>query len=742
MKIKKIGSIATAATLSVGLLATPAFAQTPVNLQETPQQLDIIVASTETNVSKSELIKKFKAIFPNKYDFLKESDFDLYSGFYSEDDKIRYHLSFSKRLSGNRYIYGNIIFAGENLDIEYLNLEPLNKEDAMFPAKISKEEAKNIALKFIQQFTSGKNYKFSEMDDAYYYPGEKQLLTEPVQYSFNFVRTENGIPIPEQNIYVSVLGNGEIYNLYRGEFLSATYDDIKNAKSKEEILNQIKNNLSVQLQYRIDYDYQTGERSVDLVYVPNILEGVHAITGQWLSGDKFQSNLPTNKKPEFITSQALAPKYQGMTIEQARKSAENLLKVDTDKVKLSINGVEEYKDYLGKEVITVSYTYDYDRGGYGTSLSFDKQTGDLIDYYGIKHDVLREVGEKQENKEKITEQQALEKAIEYLKQYAPSKLHHYSKPIQSADNDYGEYHFTFPRIVNGIPVIGDEIYISVSETGELTRLFVNYYENANWPKVDKAISADEAKNIIANSLNVDLSYVRTGEDKHYSLVYTPIYNGNTLSYLDAISGKWKTPSYVKDPELEEVPHISHPTAEKELNFFVENGYLEIADFNSFNADAPITKGEAINALVKSLTYYYDGYAYGDEEVSEQTFDNIGPDHPYYNVVEVAVSLGILDGSQKTLNLNGNLTREELAVWYVRALGLNEAAKHADIYKLNLKDAEAVNKNYLGYVTLANTLGIVTAENDVFDPTRPVTYAEFVKSAVKFAHKAKEMNVEF
>ncbi len=50
MKFKKIGTIATAATLSVGLLATPALAETPLDVYEKPQQLEILIESTETTV--------------------------------------------------------------------------------------------------------------------------------------------------------------------------------------------------------------------------------------------------------------------------------------------------------------------------------------------------------------------------------------------------------------------------------------------------------------------------------------------------------------------------------------------------------------------------------------------------------------------------------------------------------------------------------------------------------------------
>lgn len=745
MKMKKLGFGITATALSFGLLASPTFAETPLNMNEKPQQLEIRVASTETTVSKSELIQKFKEIFPNKYDFLTDDDFYMTSGHYFPDDGIvRYDLGFHKRLSGNRYVGGSIVFAGENLEIERLYLDPIDVKDAMFPAKVSKEEAENIAKKFIEQFTASKNYKLTDDGTDYYYYGMNQPLTEPVQYSFSFVRMENGIKIPDQTISITVLGNGDITNLYRTSYVKATFDDAKIRKSDEEILNQIKENLSVELQYQVDWDYNTGDRKVSLVYAPTIKQGVNALTGQWLVGDSFQEKAPEIKKVEMLSKEKLPPRQQGITVEEAKAFAEELLKIDSDKVRLTIESIDETTDLYGNEMLYVNYSYHYERGGYGASIAFDKKTGEFVHFHNVKSEVLKEIGEAPKNKKEITKEQALQKAIEYLKEYMPSKLHQYSKPVQEATEDYWYYDgyiFFFPRVVNGIPVNGDQLQVMVTETGELSSIYSDGFENSNWPQISKAISEEEAKNKVLDSLSVELNYVKLSEEPHYNLVYTPIYNGNNLSYLDAISGEWQTPYYVQAPETgDEEQKVSHPTAEAELNYFIENGYLEIADIENFNPDAPITTGEAIQGLVKSLSYYYGDYYYmEDSDNVSQSFDNIGPDHPLYSIVEQAVSMGILVPGN-SFNPNATITREELAAWYIRALGLDEAAKHSEIYKINVEDAGDVDEKYIGYVTLANTFGLIEVEDGKFNPKRTVTYAEFVTSAVRLAHKSQEMNV--
>ena len=50
------------------------------------------------------------------------------------------------------------------------------------------------------------------------------------------------------------------------------------------MLNKVKENLSVDLNYQVNYDYRTGDRSVELVYRPTAkLQGIEAATGNWMT---------------------------------------------------------------------------------------------------------------------------------------------------------------------------------------------------------------------------------------------------------------------------------------------------------------------------------------------------------------------------------------------------------------------------------------------------------------------------
>ena len=737
--LKKTSVLTLSTVLSLGILVPTVSATTVANEQQ--EKLQIRIASTETVVTKSELIKKFREVFPNTLHFLKDSDFDMSSGHhYPDDDTIRYDLSFYKDINGKQ-LYGSVVFKGENLEVEHFYYEPTNSADALFPGTVTEAEAEKIALAFLNKFTKGNEY---QLEASPYYDSINQPLTEPIRYSFSFVRTENQVPISDQMVNVTVLGNGEIVQFYNSSMSgeSQTFADITKVLDKNEILKRVKENLSIDLQYQIDFDYQTGDRHVNLVYQPTSqVLGVHALSGEWQTANGFTPNVPKSKEIEFITDKPLKPKQTDFSVEKAKPFAEKFLAVDSDKVTLNIESIDEIENYNGQEVISIQYMYEYRNGGYGTNLELDKQTGEVIQYHDIKSEVLAEMNEETKNGKTISSDKALQQAVKYLKEFAPSYLHNYAIPIEEAhfEKERGSYHFSFPRIVDGILVNGDLISVSVSANGTLLDLSVNYQDIEEWPTTEEILSKEEAKAEFIKQLSLDLRYAKESymkEDEHYHLVYTPVFNESPFSFLDANTGKWNS---IIDEENDR-PVVSHSWAEDELNFLIQAGILEVEDAKTFDANTAVTQGDAIEVVMRSLTHFYDGYN-PDQENERQSFENIDPDHPLYQVIERAVTIGILDTKHSTFNPDAHLTREELSVWYVRALGLEKAAKNSSIYQLNFADANKVQAEYIGYVALANSLGLLKGSNGQFNPDQELTYAQLAVSVIRLAHEAYESGTE-
>ena len=583
----------------------------------------------------------------------------------------------------------------------------------------------------------GEEYQL-ETDPIDYF--SQQILTEPIRYSFSFSRTKNQVSISDQRIEVTVLGNGEVVNFYRDSMKldSSTFDDVKQIKDKNEILEKVKENLSVDLQYQINYNYQTGDRSVQLVYQPTAkYRGVHAPSGKWLTSNGYSADFPGKTKIEKIIAKPLPPKKDGITLEDAKKIAEQFLEIDSEKVKLSIQSIDEIENYNGQAVISIQYMYNYESGGTGTSMEINKNTGEIIQYNDITSQIAEQIGEKPNKGDTLSNKQALAQAVKYVKEWVPSYLHNYAMPLEEPyfDERVGAYHFNFPRIENGIVVIGDQINVGIAADGSLNSLNVNYQEIGQWPSIDKVISEEAAKAALKEALSLKLTYMKleNNENKHhYDLVYLSVFNEDPFSYLNANTGQWNSLLGEKNSSV-----ISHPWAEEELNYLINAKVLEIKDSKDFNGDASVSKGEAIKVIMNSLTYIYYGGYHSQQENKNQTFENIDPKHPLYQSIERAVEMGIIKPDSPSFPVDSPIKRDELASWYIRVLGLEQAAKDSSIFKLGFADSNKVQTEYIGHVALANSLGLLKTEQNQFNPDREATYAELAVSIIRLAREMTE-----
>lgn len=735
---KKAAVLLSATALSVGLLAPMVSASTLGN--ERMELLPIQVAQTNTTVTKSDLMKRFRELFPSDFPNVTEKDFRMGTGYSRpKDNTERYELSFQKNID-NQYVYGSFIFVGETLEFEQFYYQPINSKDVLFPAKYSKGEAQKVADEFIEKFNKGKGYELVPNEDNYY---SSSILTQPVQYSFTYLKEKSGVSISDQSISIGVLGDGTVtsYSKTQNVIDNFTFDDPSKKQSESVIANRLRDALKAQLSYKIETDYTTGDYTVKLVYQPNsqVTSGVHALTGEWLTTEGLSSTL-SNQTITPIVTKPLAAKQPNLTLEQVRAMAQKLLATDQKGVKLTIESIEETTTETGKAVYKIQYMYQYKNGGTGTVLTIDKATGEIIDYNDIKNNL--EVQEDDSNTEvELTRQQVLEKAIAYVKEWVPSYVHQYALPVdEGLYLDYNDsYYITFPRIVNDLTVVGDQISVNVdTKTGELLSLNVNAYDDIEWPAATDILTQQEATKLLGNQLKLKLQYVnhpKVENKQHYSLAYQPVFKEGSSAVMDAKTGEWLDAYGMANSDK---PTIEHPTAAEELNYLIYAGIIKIDE--KFNPDAPITKEEALKVLLKSLTYMYYNSRYNEYETTNKSFTDITPDHALYPFVTRALTMGMLDTSTKTLNATASLSNQELAKWVIGTLKLNKAAQYSEIYELNYSDAAQVDKELTGYVALAYAMGLLESENNQLKPKSEVTYAQLAQVTIRLAHKMNEYQI--
>lgn len=517
-KFKNLGIILTSTAFTVGLLSP--ISQASANVKEPSEKIEILVASTETNVTKSTLIKKVHELFQGKFSFVSDDEFHLGSGHYFRDDKtIRYELSFHKTVNG-KDVYGSFTFTDNDLELESFYYQPANIADAIYPAKYSEAEAQRLAYDFLKKLPNTEGYQLQPDGLSHYY-NMSRPLSEPITYAFTYAPTHNNVPIMDQQISIQVLANGEVTSFYRyaKPISQATFDRVDQKKDEADILAQPRDNLSVVLRYTIDYDYQTGEPSVKLVYAPaSGSNGVHALSGQWQTANGFTAGLPKVKELERISAQPLAPRKKDMTVAEVEAFAKTILKESTDKTELNIEMIDERELENGRTIYSIQYSYTQGNNSVGTNIEIDKATGELLHY----QDLSREFLELDDKTTMIGSDVALSKAIDYLKEYAPSRLHEYSKPIDEAtiNHDSKEYMFTFPRIVNGLPVIGEEILVTIGHDGSFSSIYTINHDIQNLPSISKAIPAEQAKELYSQALELQLQYIEqnTNDNKQSIMI--------------------------------------------------------------------------------------------------------------------------------------------------------------------------------------------------------------------------------
>src|SRR5690606_4242748 len=374
--MKKWTSALGMSIVSLGLLASPALAEASVNPKE--ERVPIYVAMTDESVTKEQLIQILKTKLPEMFATYSNSDFQMtsMSYHYADDLTTRYELTFQKKVN-KQTEGGSVSFRSDNLEIEHLYFNPANLKDALFPGKITEEQGRKIAEDFVKKVVSSSNYVLSTETPSYF----SGLITEPITYNYTFNSTEKNIPIQDQSIVVSVLGDGKIqyFTQMSPDQKRMSFEEATNIVSKEAALEKMKDQLNLTLQYSIDYLSNSSKPSVKLVYLPapNVI-GLHATSNKWAT---------TTGKTDSLNSKAalqpLAPKQlkesSPITIDDAKEIAKQLVESQGNTTKFTIDHAYEYQ-MNEQAVISVSYSYRYRNGSFGSSIEFNKNTGELISY--------------------------------------------------------------------------------------------------------------------------------------------------------------------------------------------------------------------------------------------------------------------------------------------------------------------------------------------------------------------------
>ena len=542
--------------------------------------------------------------------------------------------------------------------------------------KISESDAKKTAENFLKQINPDFPYeiKIDESNGSIFGNG----------YTFYIKTYVNGVLFTNGNGSVNIDGtDGYVMGFDLG-YIQADFPSINNAISVDEAKKAYSDKLGLELVYctyidedgnTVAYPVYTQEYSYDK-YINALTGDVVDVTNyRYFTGNKFES-AKGDTADSGLTEQEIKEldNIDGLI---SRTALENKLKsnkllsipknINTDNISLYKNYDDEY---------TYAVSMSNDKCNIYTSV--DAKTGE-IKYYSRWGEDDSEV---KNNDDSALKTLAGDKAKEYK---------------------YDENSHLYVRYVNGIKVIGDYVNVTTNN-GVLTDFSMNYTDT-EFPSIENAMSKEDAEKILFDA-------------KDYSIVYMQNYTDNTRDII---------PVYTIDTE-----NINPFTGK-----FVDYQNKEITENASSKLEYSDIDGHYAEKYIKELAYYGIGFEGGEfkpnEKITQKDFLALLMSINGNDIIVLKNNLEQANWvyrnsaqnsiiSEDERDDDAEVTREEAAVYMIRAIGAENYTKYNDIYVTPFND---VTENK-GYIALLSAMGVLSGDgNGKFNPNREMTRAESI-----------------
>lgn len=621
--------------------------------------------------------------------------------------------------------------------LSYHHYKYYNYEQKKFP-KVSKKEAQLKAEEFIKKVNPDILSEVKLIDNT------QNSLMSPTYY-FNFIRTVNGIPFYENNIFIEVnRETGDVQNYYYNWADNLVFPDVKDAISLQEAQKAYQEKLGLQLTYKYTFDEETLKPYAAYTAKYNSNYCIDAITGEKINmtsvyrvpygeyGDAAMKLKEESKaarptlSPEELKAVEEVSKF--LSQQKAEKIARDFKPLGLTKdFKLTSTSLSRdwplKKDftwhlYFTKDPKDKNNEYRY------ANIRIDAQTGEIKSFY-INN--LYKDGDTAKFDESASKA-AVEK---FLKEFKPVKFNdtkfddsyqdYYQPYINPEKEKPLQYTFRYIRTVNGIPFPDNSLVVGFNAvTGKIICFEMNWFD-LDFPSVDKAISLDNAYQTMFEQIGLQLQYKIQYTDelqykmgpqyldkpKEVKLVYTV--NPDKPLILDAYTGSildYSGKPYEEKNKPIEYTDITGHFAQEQITTLAEYGIALKGP--EFKPDQQITQKDFFFLLTKTLNYYVLFTSEDDEKEIEQMYQFLKRE-------------GIIkEGEQSPTSA---VTREDSVKFIIRALKYDKVADIKGIYNYPFKDIKALNPELIGYITIAHGLNIINGNNGYFNPKNELTRAE-------------------
>jgi spore germination protein YaaH len=193
-----------------------------------------------------------------------------------------------------------------------------------------------------------------------------------------------------------------------------------------------------------------------------------------------------------------------------------------------------------------------------------------------------------------------------------------------------------------------------------------------------------------------------------SLLYNPVSNAQTITN-----------------RFSDVP-VGH-RLENEIHRLRDLNITAGVGNNSFGLGRIITRGEFVTYLVRLMGWEIV------KPVQGSFADNLNPNHNFYGSIETALIHSVIKKDTLNFRIDQPITREEMAVMIVRALGYDNLASQLDSLGNPFED---VTRNF-GYMIIVKDLGITAGTGPTkFAPDKNATREEAAAMMIRMYDKLK------
>jgi hypothetical protein len=698
-----------------------------------PATGEIVVTSDPTSEPSSKALEQIINIVKTKISVPKAlSQFDYYFNAENAYNNATWNLTWSNK----DYTERMNVLCDVDGNISYYNY--YNNNDRLFSPKFLKSELKDNALSFIKKVAPN-------LSGKYEYVKTEALGTYTGQYSYQFQRVENGIPMPDNYISVGVnyeTGKVVSYNaswLYNVKIPSA---DVK--ITEKEAISKIGKNVTMKLTYQNTYTTdKNGKTKVKafLAYVPDqYYIAIDAITGEVYTTQNEWVEKGYGANQSATEEATTKDDSKGLTQEEITKveemkgliSKEDAIKAVTGNKSLLLDknlksitaklykgndyfAVGEETKYIWNISLTDPREVNYEKGdtyrAYA-SATVDAVTGKVLsfnasvkDYYNMNKAEWESV------KVKYSEKESREVFESFLNEQIP-ELFKNSVFTDNSDsyviaykNDqpvYGGYNYHYERVNEGVNYSYNGIYGAVDGvTGKI------YSFSYNW---DDNVTFESPKNVMSPEKAFDYYISKDG----FHLVYeiNNIHTIDTSNKMVAFAESYSVDSTVRlvyRPDIN--PNYISPFTGKQLNYDGKE-YNKNALNYEYSDIIGNPSAHNIRLLADAGIGFEGGKFLPDQGITKD------------ELTDILSKVGIYYNTDKYKLSSTSVSRIEAAKFIIQILGYENIATIKGLYSINFKDQAKISEDYLGFAALANGLKLITSDsNNEFKPNENLTRAQ-------------------